>query len=281
LSSPAEIRKIDTNGIITAIAGNGIANYGGDGGPASASSISSIGQLSFDENGNLYYNDELRIRKINTAGIINTVAGNGTEGNHGDGGPATAAQLFDNSGVFADKCDNFYIADYINNKIRIVNGAGIIHTFAGTGFGGDTLLTYTGAYSGDGGPAINADLYGPSYVYLDRQGNVYFADLYNNVIRCVHMDSCRNTVEVTTPRPVIGQVVVIPNPNTGSFTLNITSSLDVAALITITNMVGQVVKQLTALTNKEQEVQLSGPPGVYFITASTAQGRWSGKVVVE
>jgi hypothetical protein len=114
------IRKIDiTTGIITTIAGTGVSGYTGDGGPASAATFIVPFALNFDHGGNLYISDAYAIRKINSAGIITTVAGSGVDGYAGDGGPATNAKLGDWAYCsYIDLYGNLYIADAGNNRIR-------------------------------------------------------------------------------------------------------------------------------------------------------------------
>jgi trimeric autotransporter adhesin len=204
------IRKVDTNGIISTFAGT----IAGDGGLATAAKFHTDGQLAIDGSGNFYIADASnnRVRKISTDGTITTFAGSGTVGHYGysgDGGPATAAQLHGPNGVFADNCGNVYIADTWNNVIRVVNGPGIIKAFAGNGFGAGGLGT--GAFSGDNGRATAAELNFPSAVYLDRHQNVYIFDSYNDRVRFIRMDSCRNTTDVPVT-PQVTDVAVYPNP---------------------------------------------------------------------
>jgi DNA-binding beta-propeller fold protein YncE len=145
--------------------------------------------------GDVYISDEanVRIRKIDTSGIINTICGNGTRGFSGDGGPATAAQLNMPFGQTAPAVGRIayangylYIADYDNHRIRRINTAtNIIDTIAGNG---------TAAYSGDGGLAINASLNQPADVDVDDLGNVYIADTQNSVIRKVDTSGIITTV---------------------------------------------------------------------------------------
>jgi gliding motility-associated-like protein len=173
------IRKVSASGIITTIAGNGIGGYIGDGGPATAAELKDPDDLTFDSLGNIYITDGFYsiIRKVTiSTGIITTVAGNGTWGFSGDGGQATAAQLFTPTGVYIDKRHNcMYIADEQNNRIRKVDMiSGIITTVAGNG---------TSTYTGDGGPATAAALYFPVSVKTDITGNVYIDDASNNRIR--------------------------------------------------------------------------------------------------
>ena len=114
-----------------------------------------------------------RVRKVTPAGIISTVAGNGTPDYSGDGGAATSAELNQPAGVAVDGLGNLYIADTSNNRIRKVTPAGIISTVAGNG---------TPDYSGDGGTATSAELNQPAGVAVDGLGNLYIADTSNNRI---------------------------------------------------------------------------------------------------
>jgi len=171
------VRKIDQNGIISCFAGTGSSGYGGDGGPASAANFSYPLGIIGDAAGNLYIADDGNscVRKIDPHGNISTVAGTGRWGYSGDNGPAVSAKLNGACSVVLDRWGNLYIADG-NTRIRKVDTLGFITTFAGNGGWG---------YSGDGGPATNAGLSGPTGITIDRNGNIYFSDNLNNVIRKV------------------------------------------------------------------------------------------------
>ncbi|MEZ4732369.1 MAG: hypothetical protein R3E79_35090 [Caldilineaceae bacterium] len=145
------IRKVDRSGAIFTVAGNGTRGAGGDGGPATDAQFNIPWGVTVDNSGNLYIADRYssRIRKVDSSGTISTVAGNGTSGYSGDGGPAASAQLREPMGVTVDGSGNLYIADAINNRIRKVDSSGTISTVAGNG---------TSGYSGDGGPATSAQL---------------------------------------------------------------------------------------------------------------------------
>ena len=230
------IRKIDAAGIITTYAGTGGYGYSGDGGPAAEAQLDFPDDMAVDAAGNLYVSEYSRIRKIDAAGIITTFAGTAELGYSGDGGPATEAQLEFPSEVAVDAAGNVYVADQRRRRIRKIDAAGIITTFAGTGergsSGGDgdiatmaqffriyglavdadgnvyiseggnaqnrftrirkidtegviTTVAGTGKpdYSGDGGPALQAELRSPEGLAADAEGNVYVADGGNSRVR--------------------------------------------------------------------------------------------------
>jgi sugar lactone lactonase YvrE len=172
------IRKVDENGIISTVAGNGMRGYSGDDEPAISAMLQDITGVVVDKAGSIYIADSgnHRIRKVDTAGIISTVAGNGIEGFSGDNGPATAAQISYPDGVAVDLSGNLYIAEYGNNCIRKVDILGIITTVSGKG---------TEGFSGDNGPAISAQLNHPVAVAVDSSGNLYISDYYNCRVRKV------------------------------------------------------------------------------------------------
>jgi sugar lactone lactonase YvrE len=164
--------RIDTSGVLTRVAGGSILpGYSGDGGVATSARLNPPSGLAVDAAGNVYIADAAAnvIRRVAVAsGIIAVVAGTGTLGHSGDGGPATSAQLNHPQGLAADAAGNLYIADESNYVVReVAAGTGIITTFAGNGIAG---------YSGDGGPAASAELSDPSAVAVDGSGNVYIAD---------------------------------------------------------------------------------------------------------
>ena len=184
------IRKVDSTGTISTVAGTGARGSSGDGGPATAAQLRSPSKVALDGAGNLYIADtnNQRIRKVDSTGTISTVAGTGAAGFSGDGGPATTAQLSFPWDMAVDGAGNLYIADTNNQRIRKVDSTGTISTVAGTGAAG---------FSGDGGPATAAQLHGPSKVALDGAGNLYIADWLNNRIRKVDSTGTISTVAGT------------------------------------------------------------------------------------
>jgi len=175
-SAHHRIRRVDKDtGIITTVAGTGIAGRTGDGGPATVATINMPLRLAADRFGNIFvadYSD--RIRKIDAAGTITNFVGGGPDGFRGDGGPATDAELRGPTAAVVDTAGNTYIADWTNHRVRRVSPAGIITTYAGTGVAG---------FSGDGGPAVNAQLNGPIGLAVDPAGNLYVSEYGNARIR--------------------------------------------------------------------------------------------------
>jgi sugar lactone lactonase YvrE len=173
----ARVRRIVPDGTISTFAGNGNRGFSGDGGPATAAAIEGLWGIALDRAGNLYLADVgNRIRKVNTAGIISTVAGNGTQGYSGDGGPAVHAAINTPRGLAVDAAGNLFIADTGNNRVRKVDASGVITTVAGNGASG---------YSGDGAQAGQAALNAPVGLTFDDAGNLYIADFDNFVVRKV------------------------------------------------------------------------------------------------
>ena len=176
--------------IITTIAGNGTLGFYGDGSTASSAELNSPQSVAVDNSGNIYITDagNNRIRKIDTSGIINTIAGNGTAGWSGDGGAATAASLFTPNSIAIDHLGNIYFTDGGNNVIRKINNSGIISTIGGDNYSG---------FSGDGGPATAAEIANPVGIKVDNIGNIYFCDLNNNRIRKIDTSGIISTIAGT------------------------------------------------------------------------------------
>ena len=168
------VREVLTSGIIVTVAGNGVAGFAGDGGPAVSAQFSNVQGIAVDSSGNLFVADSgnNRVRKVSVSGIVTTVAGNGNSAYTGDGGPALSAQLsatniaIDNHGDLFIRIPRF--------RLREISSAGTITTVAGSG---------TSGYSGDGGSALGAELSGVGQVAVDPNGNLYIADSGNSCIR--------------------------------------------------------------------------------------------------
>jgi len=193
------VREVTSDGTIKDVAGNGTAGSSGNGGPATAAELDNPQSVAVDGNGDLFIADTDNdvVREVTPDGIIKDVAGNGTSGYSGDGGPATSAELTAPSGVAVDSSGNLYIADAGNNVIRRVSTAGVITTVAGD-YATDQANDGLGGDSGDGGPAVDAQLHDPQGVALDRSGDLFIADTYNNAIREVTPAGIISTVVHTT-----------------------------------------------------------------------------------
>ena len=223
------IRRVDlSTGTITTVAGTGAAGYAGDGGPATSALLSYPWGIALDSAGDLYIADLSNncVRKV-SAGTISTVAGTGTRGYGGDAGPAKQAELNVPAGVVVDVAGNLYVADSGNHLVRKVSATtGIITTIAGA----------TGAVtSGDGGPAIGAQLDGPYALFLDGPGNLYIADYFNNVMRVVLSNTTglsypvMRVNSVSTPQPEVIENDGNSALNFSAFTLVSNSALDSAS----------------------------------------------------
>ena len=187
------IRKIDTAGLISTFAGNGEEGESGDGGPATDAELCFPAGVATDVAGHVYIADRCshRVRKIDTDGVISTIAGNGSPGGGGDGGPAIEAQLAFPVAVALDPSGSLYIAEGGSHRIRKVSVDGVITRFAGTGRAG---------YSGDGSSAARARLANPAGVAVDAAGNVYVADSWNHRIRKVDASGVISTFAGTGHR---------------------------------------------------------------------------------
>jgi uncharacterized protein (TIGR03437 family) len=186
-SGNARVRRISASGIITTVAGGGTGMVYVEGGAATSTEFNDISGLALDASGNLFVSDsgDDVVRMVSPKGIVTTVAGTGTYGYAGDGGPALQARLANPSGLTIDGLGNIFIADSSNSCVRKVAVDGTITTFAGTGFSG---------FSGDNGPALNAQLAYPRGVALDGSGNLLIADSDNYRIRKVSANGTISTV---------------------------------------------------------------------------------------
>jgi hypothetical protein len=181
-------------GIITTVAGNGSIGNSGNGGPATSALIGNAVGVAVDKAGNLYIADSFYnvIRKVNSAGVISTIAGGGSPASLGDGGPATSARLvlsLLHVGMAVDAAGNLYIADSGDSRIRKVDSSGNISTVAG-----NSTSLGLGGFSGDGGPATSAALNSPTGVAFDSAGNMYISDYGNLRIRKVDTSGIITTI---------------------------------------------------------------------------------------
>ncbi len=180
------VRRVGTDGVISTIAGTGIAGFGGDNGPALEAALNRPSGLAVDTEGRLYIADTRnhRLRMVNTDGVISTVAGTGLLGFSGDGAAATLAMLNNPAAVALDQLGLIYLVDKGNHRVRVIDTQGAIFTLAGNGQAG---------FSGDAGLAVDAQLDNPQAVIVDNSGQVYISDSFNHRIRRV-VNGVINTV---------------------------------------------------------------------------------------
>jgi sugar lactone lactonase YvrE len=254
----ARIRKVDTFGIISTVAGS-LPGLAGDGGPATAALMNFPCGIALDGSGNIFVADfsNNRVRKIDASGTMSTIGGGDTSGYAGDGGPATAALMYQPAFVAADPAGNVYIADQGNDRVREIDRSGIITTFAGNGVFG---------YTGDGGSPTDAAFMYPAGMVFSASGNMYVVDNGNFVIR-----------EIAPPllgirQPVLPQLKVFPDPASNSITVHADGSTGNADL-TIRDVRGIIVKQMNT-TRPETSIDISSlSDGLYFITYSASGSR--------
>jgi trimeric autotransporter adhesin len=282
--SGERVQKVDvSSGIITNFAGDGVGNFGGDGGSATAANLNYPTGVAFDAKGNLYIADDInnRVRIVDTSGIINTYAGNGTFGYGGDGGPATAAELESPTGLVADAAGNLYFGDQQNARVRLVNTSGIISTYAGSG---------TVGYTGNTGPATAAELDHPEEVALDASGNLYIDDEGNDEIRMV---SPSGTITRFAGIPTIGgfsgdgglaTAAELSGPqgvcvdNSGNIYIGDFSNSRIRKVTTVTTGNGalnneSIVAVYPNPAKEELNIGLSGIKGKIVITLYTIEGQ--------
>lgn len=256
------LRKISTSGILSTIAGNGLAGYSGDNGLATSARCNQIFGVCTDKYDNIYFVDgpvNYRIRKIDSNGIITTIAGNGSPIFNGDAIDATNAQI-NPLDVKVDFLGNIYLADMENERIRRVNLEGVIYTFTGTGISG---------YNGEGIAADSAKIYYPSGITLDSCGNVFFGETGNSRFRKVSFPHCKY-LNVNAPEFEHPTITLYPNP--ASVTLTIQTNLHIEQ-IGIINYLGQRVFTHAMHGEERTEIDIGYlPNGLYWAEAMSSEG---------
>ncbi len=249
------IAKINTSGsAVTTIAGTGIGIYSGDGGLATNAGLRYPNGVAIDAAGNIYIADNInkRVRKVNTNGIISTLAGTGTAGYSGDGGPATAAELSYPTSVAVDAFGNIYIADNGNLAVRKVDANGIITSILGAGF-------------------FNS----PYGVSTDAAGNLYVADQMANYVYKLSGVATIGIKQFTNKE----QINIYPNPTTNNLQVSFAGNSEGSTLV-MTNMLGNVVKQMSFNTQHSTISVADVEAGVYFITVTSGASISTQKIIV-
>jgi len=265
------IRKVDTTGNITTIAGTGTQGFSGDAGPGAAATLDSPQGLALDSANNLYIADthNHRIRKLNlTTGIITTIAGT-TPGFSGDGASAISAQLNLPTALALDAAGNLYLADTGNHRIRKSTMAtGIITTIAGTG---------TQGYSGDASLALSAAIDSPTGLALDSANNLYLADTHNHRIRKLNLTTGIITTIAGTGQPGFSgdtasastATLALPHglttDSTGNLYLADTANHRIRRIDAVTGMITTIVGDGTQAFSGD-----NGPPTAASLDSPTA-----------
>ncbi len=266
------IRKIDAAGIITTIAGTHVAGYNGDGIPATAAKLNFPQDVTTDSRGNVYVCDQgnSRVRKINPAGFISTIAGNGAYTYIGDGIPATNAQFFPNFIRF-DSTGNLFIAG--GQRCFKVDTFGIFHTIVGNG----TMST-----TGDGGPATAATIDHAVGVALDRCANPYFSTIVTNTIHKITYDTgCKYCSTPTLGSAVVSSsstMQIFPNPFREAFTV---TSPKVLNSVQLCNAMGQAIYNEQYFSTAATINTAGLPVGLYFVYLTYADGTKAVQKVVK
>lgn len=258
------IRKIDTAGIITTIAGTGVKRYSPDSVKADTAALEGPIRIRVNEKGEIFFTDSIeRVRKI-VKGIITTIAGNGIEGYSGDGGPATMAEL-SAAAIDLDTLGNLFIADDLAGLIRKVNSAGIISTVAG---GGSTM--------GDGGDPLKALLAVPQGVTVNNLGDIYICDNGHERVRLV-----TSHLPVSDVSNKDGSVSIYPNPCRGQFNIRLHTALKQNAELNIRTAEGKVVYHTQLQTGKAVPIITGLPSGFYIVNTTMAQQHFVNKLIIQ
>jgi len=260
------IRKVDTAGIITTIAVTGYAGLSADSSLADTSMLRAPFCIRLDKSRNIYFGDSVWVKKINTAGYLTTIAGNGTEIYNGDSGIATKIAL-SVAALDIDSSNNIYISDGWAERIRKINTSGIIITVAG---GGTTWNL------GDGGNPLKARLDVPQGVAVNNEGDVFIGDTGHNRVRLV--TSHLSVSEVNDNEDML---VMYPNPCQGQFSLRLSTKLKQAAEMNISGVDGKIVYHAQFQTNETAPIITGLPAGFYIISISTEFKHFNNKLVVQ
>jgi sugar lactone lactonase YvrE len=270
IAGDARIRKVNTSGTISTIAGTGVIGLSGDGGPATNAQLAaSVAGMAMDASGNLYIADRsnARVRKISNTGIITTVAGS-VDGYSGDGGPATDAQLSGPISIFLDRSGNLVIGDNQNNVFRKLNLAtGIITALAGLPTGS----------TAEGVSATLARIH-PEFIYIDLDGNIYFST-FSNIIRKITNyipglaasgSNCTKTNAVPGIPAKSANIELYPSPATTQLHISLPNTT--YTTITITNHLGHLMLR-QAVNNKNIDIDVQRyPQGIYYVALSGSEG---------
>lgn len=263
----SRIRKIDQLGIISTVAGTGNAGFSGDGGLATQAQLYGPEAIAIDGAGNLFIADGNAhcVRKVNSSGIISTIAGvGGLSGYSGDGGAASSAKLNFPTGIAIDASNNIYISDN-DRVIRKVDSFGIISTIAGT--------IVVAGYNGSGIPASTASLNFPRKLVTDMMGNLAFCDRDNHRVRIICNTSCLQSIN---EYDLENDLTIYPNPVINSFWIK--ASIKYCGKYSIINSVGEEILNGTIYENKYVDVS-NLVDGVYMLYLENGRNKSTFKFI--
>jgi sugar lactone lactonase YvrE len=251
------IRKVDSLGMITTVAGDGGLVYPGDGGMATSTSIGAVSGITLDGLGEIYFTDLTNslICKIDNAGVVSTVAGVlHWVGYNGDGVPATSAYLADPWSIKIDVNNDIFIADQGNNRIRKIDLSGMISTYAGTG---------VDSFNGNVGLATAID-FSPFGIALNSEGGLYVSDHSNNRIRCI-----ASTEGVSGVSEKAARLSLYPDPTTdGRITVDLEDNIPGRAQVHVWDMLGRELMSAEIEANKPEQLAINAPPGIYSLSVA-------------
>jgi hypothetical protein len=269
------IGKVDTAGIMTRFAGTpNVSGSSGNGGLATNATFADplATEVAVDKNGNIYICDlgNYWVRKIDTFGIINVIAGNGTNGNIGDSGSALSAEIGGVEGIAVDCDENVYIADEEWYTIRKIDTSGIITTVVGNG---------VDSCGGDGGPPLSASLASPTGITFGPDGTLYICDWRNNKIRMVTnaTNICPLLSSVNSVQAKENNVLIYPNPVQNDLTIQNAEN----STIRIFDVVEREVYSGVIIQNKEVVNTNIFSSGTYIVEITGSSGERLIKKIVK
>jgi hypothetical protein len=269
------IRKIDSNGIISTIAGVGgiFTTCDTDGIAATACQIGSCYGMAVDTLGNVYFSDAdcNKVRKLDRYGIVTTIAGNGIHSYWGDGGPATATAINVPHGLYVNKAGTEIIfAEWFGNRIRRVNSAGIISSLAGNSLR---------INDGDGGPATAAKVSEPRGIGVSSYGDIFMTTrsaFDASSIRRIRYYTAIQEVSDSTL-----QCKLFPNPSSGQFNIEFPDEMTSDSVtLQLYNSTGVEVFHLSGTKTACEQITTSLSPGLYQVVITTGGRVFRGRITI-
>lgn len=284
--SNARVRKIDPSGTITTYAGNGTTGLPLDGSPATAARVNGGFGLALDAAGNLFISEDATgntVRVVNTAGIINTIAGNGISGYTGDAVPATSTSLWNVKGVTVDVNSNVLMSDAGNRRIRKVDASALTITGVTTLCAGNTTTLSSSGTSGAWTSSDNAiatvSSSGVVTAVAAGTATIYYTQILAAGNTAFTVNSCPTETKIVVG---VTGLQVFPNPSNGTFNIVLPETNN-ATDITLTDMLGHTVVTKNISANQTRNISFSEnnlPAGNYIITATNGENTFHKKITI-